>query len=102
MITPAQKDILQRYADIKIQIKSLEEEQDILNPAVMEVLNQEDVEELTMDQGKYSKSSRRKWTYTQATQDKEAALKTAKTREEQTGEATYKENFFPKFTVAKE
>ncbi len=102
MITPDQKDILVRYAHIKTQIKELEAEQDELNPRVMEVLVQEDCEELTMDEGKYSKMSRRKWNYTQSTQDKEAALKTAQTREQQTGEATYKENFFPKFTAAKE
>lgn len=99
MITSEQKGILKRYADIKIEIKALEEEQDILNPQVMEVITQEDLEELTIEEGKFTKSSRRKWIYTQTTQDKEKALKTAQTREQQTGEATYKENFFPKFTA---
>lgn len=102
MITSEQKGILKRYADIKLEIKGLEAEQDELNPRVLEVLVNEDIEELSTDEGKFSKMSRRKWTYTESTQDKEKALKTAKAREEQNGDATYVENFFPKFTAAKE
>lgn len=102
MITLEQKGILERYAHIKIQIKELEEEADTLNARALEVITNEDIEELTTDLGKFSKMSRRKWTYTEETQQKEKNLKTTKTREEQNGEAKYQENFFLKFTSAKE
>lgn len=101
MITLEQKGTLQRYADIKILIKNLEEEQDTLNPQVMEIMNENEVDELKTEQGKFCKSSRRKWKYSDDLQAREDNLKDSKKIEEQTGVAEYTENFFVVFKGAK-
>lgn len=95
MISQEQKDTLNEYAKIKAEIKLLEGKADELNPKVLEVMQLQDVEELTLgDVGKLILGSRRTWKYTKATSDLEKRVKEQKKIEEQTGKADYTEKHY--------
>jgi hypothetical protein len=87
-----QSNVLKEYAVIKAEIKALEEKAETLNPSVLAIMQDADVEELTLtDLGKLTLGSRRAWTYPEPILEKEKALKAEKKEAEQLGTATYEE-----------
>ena len=102
MITQQQKDVMNDYAEIKLEIKRLEEKADFLNPQILELMQANEIGEINIgDLGKLSIGSRRAWKYSQNVKEVDAKLKELKKTEEMTGEATYTENFYPIFKGAK-
>lgn len=102
-MTPSQKQILQDYAELKLQIKELEEKADELNPQILELMQESEVEEIAIgDIGKVSLGSRRSWKYTVKVQEDEKALKELKKLEEQTGAADYTEKQYIIFKSKKD
>lgn len=102
-MTQEQKDTLNKYAEIKADIKNLESKAEELNPQVLEIMQVQDVEELTLgDIGKLTLASRRTWKYSTATTAAEKALKETKKIEEQTGKADYTEKHYVIFKGNKE
>lgn len=89
------KDLLLRYAELKIQISKIEEELDMIKPSVLTTVatlrgDSDSPIELQEYPG-YSftiKPGKRKWEYTPSTQDMEKKLKEIKKEEEQLGLAT--------------
>ena len=64
MITQESKDKLNQYATLKQELKLLEEKCDALNPEVLAIMQEAEVEEIQIsDIGKLSLSSRRIWKY---------------------------------------
>lgn len=96
MINQEQKDVLNKYAQIKKDIKTLELLADELNPQALAIMQDNEVEEIAIsDLGKLSMGSRRKWTYSLEIIEKEDALKAEKKEAEQTGiGASYVENHY--------
>ncbi len=102
MIKQTDKDLLESYATIKLEIKRLEEKADFLNPQILELMQENEIGEINIgDLGKLSIGSRRSYKYSQNVKEADAKLKELKKTEEQTGEATYTENFYPIFKGAK-
>jgi len=95
MINQEKKDILNKYADYKADIKRLEETADELKVQVLEIMQEASVEEISLPSGKLTLASRRAWTYGPVIVEKEKELKVLKKKEEQVGTASYTENFFP-------
>jgi len=95
-------DILNKYASIKTDIKSLEATADELKGQVLEIMQNEDVQEIELLSGKLTLSSRRSWKYTLPVQEKEKELKELKKNEEMLGIAQYSELFYPVYSVNKE
>jgi ParB-like chromosome segregation protein Spo0J len=81
---------LYRYAELKKQIKVLEEEVGVLAPEVMEMMG--DNKEVETDVGVFIKASKRKWSYPEQIVTAEKQLKDEKKQAEQLGDATYEEN----------
>mgnify|MGYP001413835614 CR=1 FL=1 len=103
MITQEQKDVLNKYAEIKKDIKALEAMADELNHQVLELMEASGVEEIEIgDMGKLSMGSRRNWKYTDKVKALDEALKDQKKLEEQTGEAEYTEKKYVIFKGNKE
>jgi len=97
-----QKDILNKYAYLKLKVKALEEEMDELNPQVLEIMKESAVEEIEVgDLGKLTMASRRTWIYPEFIQEKEKELKREKKEAEQTGTADYSEKHYVLFKEAK-
>lgn len=87
-----QKNILDEYAKLKIEIKALEEKASELNPKVIEALRENDLGEVQVsDLGVLTMSTRRTWKYSKTLQEEETALKEKKKNEERLGVANYEE-----------
>ncbi len=88
------KEKFERYAEIKRQIKALESEADELSPELMRDMEAEGVDKVDAEVGTFTVSGKKKWTYSDALQNEEAALKEQKKDEQATGVATYEESKF--------
>ena len=95
--------LIKSYAELKSQIKILEDEAENLKPQVLAAMESGalDTAEIT-GVGHLTLGTLRKWTYPQAIVQAEADLKVAKKTAEQTGDATATESKYVKFTVLKE
>jgi len=103
MISIKDQDILNEYAQIKRDLKMLEEKADALNPSVLDVMERNAVEEVDVRElGKLTLGSRRTWKYSKAVQEEEATLKEHKKLEEQTGTADYVEKHYVVFKSNKD
>lgn len=101
-MTQEQKDTLNKYAEIKKEIKALEAKADLLNPQVLEVMRKQEAEEVTIGElGKLSIGSRRTWKYSKDIEDSQKYLKEKMKIEEQTGKADYVEKHYVIFTANK-
>ncbi len=95
MITQEQKDTLNIYANIKSEIKMLETKAEEINPKVLEIMKEADVEEITLNNlGKLSLGSRRTYKYSTSIEEKEKEVKALKKEAEQTGKADYTEKHY--------
>jgi predicted phage-related endonuclease len=103
MINQSDKDILNRYAEIKRDIKMLEEKADELNPKVVEIMELNDVGEVEIaDLGKLALGSRRTWKYSREVEEEDKQVKEHKKLEEQTSAASYTEKSYVIFKTNKE
>lgn len=103
MITTDQKNILNEYAQIKKEIKLLEAKADIINPQILEIMEQNEVEEISLsDHGVLSLGSRRTWKYPEVVSELEDELKSKKKESEQLGTASYTEKFYVIFKGKKD
>lgn len=93
------KEILNKYADIKLKIKELEAEADELNPLITaELVKEEEGSVVQLDgKGSFSIYMKRKWIYSKPIKDAEEQLKKAKKEEEAKGFAEYEETPILKF-----
>lgn len=72
MITQENKDTLNSYAKLKNEIKFLETKAEELNPLVLDIMNENEVEEIAINElGKLCIGARRKWDYTVAVKELE-------------------------------
>jgi hypothetical protein len=87
-----QKNTLEEYAQLKIQIKALEEKASDLNPKVLDILQDNDLGEVKVGElGVLTVGKRRTWIYSPATMNLEALYKDKKKEEERLGVANYTE-----------
>lgn len=82
----AQKEVLLRYEEAKLKIKELEAVVDELKPEVLALIPEDS--NVQTERGYFFKQKKAKWTYTEATQAKEAEVKQLKKDEEAKGDAT--------------
>lgn len=82
-------ELFNQYAELKLKIKELEEEVEILAPQVLEEMGEN--EEVSSDFGTFVRANRRKWTYPEVLVEFEADVKAKKKQAEQVGDATYEE-----------
>jgi len=85
------KELFKEYADLKIQIKSLEEKSKELEPKVLEQMQVEEVEQVKSDFGTFSITKRKSWKYSENVKMAEDAVKAQKSLEEKEGIATFEE-----------
>lgn len=102
-ITQEDKDILNQYAQLKLDIKALEEKADELNPEVLAIMETNELGEIVVGEyGKLSLASRRTWKYPKPIKDLEDDLKMQKKEAEQTGAAESVEKSYVIFKGNKE
>lgn len=98
------KELLERAAEIKLQIKALEEEykenEEQIITAIFE-LNPDDRKVDVGDKGRFSVSMTKVWEYSDEVVDKTNELKKLKDDEQATGIAIYKEVPGLRFTARK-
>jgi len=97
------KQTLTRYAFLKGEIAKLDEEVEMLKPAVEEIValaNPTDKIVEVDNVGTFSIVGKRKYQYTPETEALATSLKEAKKTEEQTGAATYTETSYVLFKSA--
>lgn len=93
-----QKDTLNKYAELKKDIKLLEKQAEELNQEVLDILETEEVEEVSLSIGKITLASRRTWKYSPEITQKEEDLKNEQKTAQQTGiGATYTEKSYVVF-----
>lgn len=97
-MTPQTIEKMKRYEVLKLQIKELENELDMLKPDIISEIPEET--EVKTEKGVFILQKRRVWKYSPATVEEEAALKAAKKREEADGTAV--ETFGAPFLVYRE
>jgi len=96
MTTP--KEILNKYAEIKLKIKRLEAEVEFLQPEVTKIAREklEDLDEKAVldveGLGTISLVRRKQWKYSPDVTGLEEEVKERKKEEQQTGKATYNES----------
>lgn len=95
------KELFITYAKLKAAEKELKAQIDEMSPQVLEAMGDNDEVELE-GYGTFVRANRRSWTYPQPIQQAEADLKVAKKTSEQTGEASYEENPYLRFNIAKD
>lgn len=86
-----EKQILARYAELKIAIRGLEDDVDSLKEVVMEIVESKGADEVQTEFGTFVRASRRTYTYPENIASLEASLKEQKKEAEATGSATYVE-----------
>lgn len=91
------KDILKKYADLKIAIKDLELQTEELNPQILEYMQNENLEEIPTSVGKFILSGRRTYTYSAEIKKIETDLKTKKKEAEALGTAEFVEKKYLTF-----
>lgn len=103
MLKQEDKDLLNQYAKIKLEIKALEAKAEELNPEILDIMQIHNLGEIEVsDQGKLSLGSRRTWKYPKLIKDLEDDLKAKKKEAEQTGQADSTEKFYVIFKGSKE
>lgn len=60
------KDVLRRYADIKLQIKALEDEAEEMKPQIVEYMAKEGVDKLPTSAGNFTVSETSRWKFSPA------------------------------------
>lgn len=93
------KKLFEKYAELKIKANEIDAEIELLAPQVLDEMKDHD--QINSELGSFSKSSRRMWIYPEPIKQMEESLKASKKRSEQTGEATYAENIYLKFSPTK-
>lgn len=85
------KQILDRYAEIKRTIKILTTEADTLEAPIKEAMLSSLVEKIELETGTLTLTSRKKWTYGESVKKIETNLKETKKKEEEDGVAKLEE-----------
>jgi hypothetical protein len=94
-------NIFAEYANVKAQIKALEQKEEQLRPFIIEQMVDENVEKIETDAGSFSVTMLKKWTYPEAVMELGEEFKAAKAKAVSTKEATYEEEPSLRFTAAK-
>ena len=86
--TQEQQSAMRRYENIKLQIKELEADLELVKPTVLEAVSAlPEKTEVNMEHGVFSLVSRSTWKYSDAIKSSEESLKEAKKSEERDGTA---------------
>lgn len=98
------KEKLEKYSELKLKIKELEAEADLLNPEILTILDESELEEVQVAElGKISKAFRRTWKYVAEIENIKKEYETKSKEAQQTGiGATYTEKPYIIFKKATE
>lgn len=83
---------LKKYAEIKEQIKLLEEQAKVLNDAIVDEMLGSDMTKATFEFGTFTICSKKSYTYSPKIKTMEENLKIAKNKEVEQGKAKVKES----------
>jgi hypothetical protein len=93
-----EKDILNKYAELKTAMKGMEAEEKLLKSEVLDIMLNNEVEQVELiDWGTLTLNSKRSWKYSPEVADMTTQLKEQKVEEERLGVAKYTENHFTVF-----
>lgn len=93
-----QKNLLDEYAGVKVQIKALEKRAEELNPKVLAAMQDNDLGEVAVGElGVLTVGKRRTWEYSLETKNIETLYKEKKKEEERLGIANYTEKSYITF-----
>lgn len=90
-MTQEEKDLLNKFSELKYKIKILTEEADELKTKATDILVKADKDEIETDLGKIIKQTRRKYNYPQEVLEVLADAQVAKKKAEADGSAEYEE-----------
>lgn len=93
------KEKIKQYAEIKNEIKALEEKAKELNDEIFNSMVENNLEEVNFDEGKLSLTPRKTWAYPASIVEADAKLKTMKKEAEQVGTATYTTAYSLRYTA---
>lgn len=93
------KETLRRYAELKNQEKLIADEIKKLQPEILNPMIDKQAEEIETEWGTFVLANRKKYKYPEAIIGADEALKIAKKEAEQTGDATYENNYYIKFNA---
>lgn len=97
-MTPETIEVMKRYEDLKLQVKDLESEIDMLKPELVAAMPEDT--EIKTDRGTFVIQKRRVWQYSQQAQNMDKELKDIKKHEEADGTAV--EGFGAPYVVYRE
>lgn len=95
------KNLYAELAEVQAQRKLLEAREAVLKIGILGDMDKNGVETFTNDYGKFTRSCRTSYTYTEAVKKLEEKVKLAKIKEEKRGVATKKETVYLTFTAPK-
>lgn len=86
------KETLQKYAEIKAQIKELEAQAEELKPGIVEYMLLAEAEKVELTgYGNFTLEKRRTWTFSPEVENFRVELKVAEAKEKAEGKASYNE-----------
>jgi len=91
----------QKYAELQLAKRKLEDEIDILKPEVIQEMEDNEMPEHAIDIGKFTLSSNRTWKYPKNIEDIVKVLKEQQEQAKASGTATYEETPKLIFTSSK-
>ncbi len=102
-MTQENKELLNYYADLKIEEKQISEKVEEIKEKVIALMVESELEELELsDKGKLTLNKKRSWKYPEPIKQKEDEVKALKKEAEQLGTADYTENAYVVFKSFKE
>lgn len=101
MSLEAHKDKFDRLAELKLQIKELEEEAKGIADEVVSAMEAEGFDKVDHAEGTFTISGRKKWTFSEKTEALREQLKESEAGEKADGTATAEETKFVVFKVKK-
>ena len=85
-------ETIKKYESLKLDIKVLEAQLEVLEPEVKEMLANCGADQIETDLGKFYFTTRKTWKYSDSVKEHETTLKSLKKTEEETGVATATES----------
>ena len=91
----------ERYAQIKLEKKKLEDEEALLNKAILKELEESKTDKVAFSFGKFTKATRTSYKYSEKVQAISERLKLAQIKEQEKGIAKKVESSYLTFTLPK-
>ena len=95
------KELFEKYAELKIQQKAIENEISELAPSILTSIAEAGADKVELDSGSFVVETRKKWEFSDVVEGMRAKVKESEKEEMANGTATFDESKILKFLASK-